>query len=460
METLMKEFTGQLKSKINLNYFMISFSIIGFLSALYTTTWLVGLGIFGSLLIVYFTSKLAFKQAENELRKSDHRYAEQHAEIKKLKQIIEENNEFVVMAKDLKMSNELLQEANDELGNIFNKVEEVLFSMDTVNFRIIQVSAACIRVYGYTPIEFISEDDLWLRTIHIDDKQIIEENYKKLHDGKTLVSKYRIIHKDGSIRWIEAKVIPTLGDNGEVIRIDGICNDITQKVQLEINLLEEKRKKQQQITAAVITAQENERSFLGEELHDNINPILATAKLYLECATSDDHKEKQGELIKDSRRFISMAMEEIRILSKTLVPPSLGEIGLVEAISDLRDSIEKVNNIKFITDWQNFNESLLSDKFKLTIYRIVQEQLNNIFKHAKAETIHISLNHTEHSLILSIKDDGVGFDITQKRNGVGIQNMMSRTELFNGKVFVNTAPGQGCELNVIFNAQLELPFMK
>jgi signal transduction histidine kinase len=212
--------------------------------------------------------------------------------------------------------------------------------------------------------------------------------------------------------------------------------------------VEEKLKKQQEITDAVITAQERERSFLGEELHDNINQILATSKLYMDLAIAANNLRK--DLMTDSRNFTMTAMEEIRKLSKSLLPPSLGETSLPDALSELVENIRQGSTLHFIKEWECLDESVLNEKLSLVIFRIVQEQLNNIFKHAKAKTVFIGFKKVDGILQLRIKDDGRGFDTSEKRKGIGLKNIVSRADLFNGEVIVNSKPGEGCELVVNF----------
>lgn len=381
-------------------------------------------------------------------KKSGEHYAAQSFEVGKLQEAENQKEMLVVMSENLKLSNTRLREANAELEKIFNTVDEVLFSMDMVKYRINHISVACIKVYGYTPEEFIRDRDLWLNTIHKQDRECVAKVYEKLQQGKIQFNRYRIIHRDTTIRWVETKMIPTLDARGRLVRVDGICKDVTEKTKLEKKLVEERERQQHAITAAVLTAQEKERSFLAEELHDNINPILATAKLYMDCAIS--REASRISLVQDSKNFITTAMNEIRTLSKTLVAPSLGEISLTDAITDMITCIEKVNKIDFSTRWAITDESLLKDNLKLTIYRIVQEQLNNILKHAKAKTVFITLTQNDTMLELDITDDGQGFDVTQKRNGVGLQNIISRTAIHNGKVSIESEPGQGCRLKVKF----------
>ena len=371
-----------------------------------------------------------------------------------LEEADKQKQELVILTNKLKITNAKLHEVNHEMSVIFNTIEEVLFSKDIINNRIIQISAGVKTLCGHSPIEFICDNKLWINVIHPADRPLLRGNGSKLRNGETVLNQFRIIHADLSLHWVEMKIVPTIDKKGKLTRIDGICFDITHKVELEHKLYLEDHLKQKAITAAVITAQENERSFLGEELHDNINPILATAKLFLECAISGD--ENKQELTKECRTYIISAMNELRALSKSLVPPTLGEISLVEAISDLTIHISQVNHLKFDLKINEINEHVFSEKLRLTIYRIIQEQINNIIKYAKANTVTIQLIQRENKLELIIKDDGVGFDTTLKRNGVGLQNINSRTTLFNGKLNIKSSPGMGCELLVTFNSFSEV----
>jgi two-component system, NarL family, sensor histidine kinase UhpB len=94
------------------------------------------------------------------------------------------------------------------------------------------------------------------------------------------------------------------------------------------------------------------------------------------------------------------------------------------------------------------NESLLTDNIKETLYRIIQEQLTNIIRHAKAKKAIIKLHNTATNVLLSIEDNGIGFNTTQSRNGVGITNILNRVETYNGSVNILSSPGKGCRLEV------------
>lgn len=210
--------------------------------------------------------------------------------------------------------------------------------------------------------------------------------------------------------------------------------------------------KQRAVTEATIKGQEKEREQLALELHDNINQILATSQLYLDFSLAEDTIRR--EVVEKSKDYIANAIEEIRRLSKALLPPSLDEFGLITALNELVACITMAGNFKIDKRWDNFDERILQKDQKLAIYRIIQEQLNNIIRHAAASNVTIKLQLVDeapqHNLELLIKDDGRGFDPSLKRNGVGLRNIINRAELFGGSVSIQSKPGKGCELRVIF----------
>jgi signal transduction histidine kinase len=219
------------------------------------------------------------------------------------------------------------------------------------------------------------------------------------------------------------------------------------QVQMEEELNEQLLSRQKQITAAVILAQEEERSEIGKELHDNVNQILGASKLYINSAMTEE--DMRQELLERSMQLVSNAINEIRKISKLLITPGLREIGLVESIEDIIDDLRRAGDrLTIDLDLQNISEDQIEDRRKLTVFRIVQEQLNNIVKHARATRVLIRLSGEQGHLVLTVADNGIGFDVSRHRKGVGITNIVSRAELFNGKVEIQSLPGEGCTLTV------------
>jgi len=208
-----------------------------------------------------------------------------------------------------------------------------------------------------------------------------------------------------------------------------------------------------EIASAVTDAKELERSDLGMELHDNVNQLLVASRLYLEIARKNSiHREKY---LNRSSQYTLNAIEEIRKLAKGLINDAIKNLSLCESIYEMTHDIMEVHPIKIFCSMDSGIHTLVNAKFNLNIFRIVQEQLNNIIKHAEASLVYINLTQTAENIVLSISDNGKGFNIHKKAKGIGIANIKSRAESFNGNASFNSAPGKGCVLMVLF--PLELP---
>ncbi len=248
--------------------------------------------------------------------------------------------------------------------------------------------------------------------------------------------------------WSEISFYPIHSEDA-IIGAACFSHDITRRKKAEENfkslekkILEQKIQEQKQIARAIIKAQEKERNHIGKELHDNINQILAGIKLHLGLAGKD---KKLKELIKYPVELLDNTIQEIRLLSSKLVTP-LKNINLKELIQLLLASLGK--NLAVVRTFEyNLSDTFVSDDLKLNIYRIIQEQLNNIVKHAAAKKVSISIQAGNGFISIDVADDGKGFDINKKRKGIGISNMMDRVESFNGEMAVESSPGNGCKIS-------------
>jgi signal transduction histidine kinase len=219
-----------------------------------------------------------------------------------------------------------------------------------------------------------------------------------------------------------------------------------EKQQAEKQLAQVREEHQRHLVRASIESQEKERAQIGRELHDNINQILAVTKAYVDTAVLED--DKRHEFLQRSLNSLDLAINEIRKMSKSLVPPSMGKDGLVESVSDLVEHIRQINRFSIQFRFEKENLSNLGEPQQLALYRIVQEQVNNIIKHAEAHNVSIELTGRNGHVSLFIHDDGKGFDPKARSRGVGLSNIMSRIEVFGGNMELITAKGAGCTLKV------------
>jgi signal transduction histidine kinase len=199
---------------------------------------------------------------------------------------------------------------------------------------------------------------------------------------------------------------------------------------------------QQKIARTIMDTQEKERNRLGQELHDNINQILVTVKMYLATAVA-----KNGEiqhLVQFPLDLVDKTIEEIRTLSSRLATPSKN-IRLKDVVQSLADELARQQGIDVQLEYE-LPDKLISDELKLNIFRIVQEQFTNIAKHAAASQIQVYLLEVPDHIVILVADNGKGFNVNNSRTGIGLSNIMNRVEAFNGSVEILTGPGQGCEI--------------
>jgi signal transduction histidine kinase len=208
-------------------------------------------------------------------------------------------------------------------------------------------------------------------------------------------------------------------------------------------LVKEKERYERLLTEQMIAVQEREREWIGRELHDNVGQVLTTVKLYLEMAS----KELDNPLIPRSMQLINSSVAEIRHLSHQLSAPTLGTRSLIDSINALIEIVGFSTSLLFKFDHTTCHVPLIMSQ-KLAVYRIVQEQLNNIVKHADATKVQIVLSQTDGTVVLKVRDNGKGFDTKEKTTGMGLNHMVSRAKVFEGSVHIESEPGQGCLVTV------------
>jgi signal transduction histidine kinase len=166
--------------------------------------------------------------------------------------------------------------------------------------------------------------------------------------------------------------------------------------------------------------------------------------MFLMSAGNKDEKVKS--LIKYPLELIDSTIEEIRALSTRQVTP-LRDIDLEELIQSLLYDLVKNTDIA-TTFTYSVPVALNDDDLKLAIYRILQEQVNNIVKHAQPKNVTLTVAAADSIISILVLDDGKGFDTMKKRKGIGIANMVNRVESFNGNVLIESSPGKGCRVTI------------
>lgn len=299
---------------------------------------------------------------------------------------------------------------------------------------------------GYKSEELAGVNALTL--VHPDDLFFAQQSILRLHTEKLVrdLPPFRFRCKSGSWHWIES-VGTNLVDDPAVGGIVVNARDVTDRKMLQEKLAREVEERRITINKAAIRAQEREREQLGRELHDNVNQVLTTVKLYTELVL-DGTVTDSAVLMQKSVGYLTDCINEIRNISKRLSTPTLGKITLGESLQELVTSLSLAGKLTINLQVGRMEKKKLSQDVHLGIYRIVQEHLTNVLRHAGATRVDISLETARGQMEVLITDNGRGFDVAARRKGIGISNMYGRCENINGRMELVSAPGKGCTLKL------------
>lgn len=227
----------------------------------------------------------------------------------------------------------------------------------------------------------------------------------------------------------------------------------------EEELVKLKDEYDQEVLKSQLEIQETTLKTIAQELHDNIGQVLSVVKLSL--AVLPLEKEHQAYTpLQHIRDVLNKAVYDLADLTKSLHTDRIAQIGLVESIRFDLETLRKTGLMEVKLDMQG-TEYRLGEQKEIFIFRIFQELVNNILKHAKATQLTILLNYTSADLFFfSVKDNGVGFSMEEKKdsksplNGVGLKSMLNRSKLIGAKMVFNSEPGKGTVVN------MEVPLLR
>lgn len=310
------------------------------------------------------------------------------------------------------------------------------------------------RIAGYTVEEVNARGD-WSFLIHPDDMATADAGVRRVLSGTVNASLIRIFTKDGAIRWIRNLNKPVWdATHSRVVRIIGAAQDVTEHKQAEKEL-RESRERLQALSRQLIAAQENERRRLAHELHDEIGQSLTAISINLQAARSAAGEATQRRL-RDALAIVDQALAQVRHLSLDLRPSVLDDLGLEAAVRWLADRQIRLSGLDIRLDIK-LGPRRLPAEMETTCFRVIQEALTNIVRHAHARRVWIEL-HGREAVELSVRDDGVGFDPAEARRrsaegtSFGLLGMRERVELLGGEFAIESRLGHGSSVRVYFSA--------
>jgi PAS domain S-box-containing protein len=335
-----------------------------------------------------------------------------------------------------------LRRKKEELDKFFSMNLDLLCIADTEGY-FLRLNPAWENTLGFGLAELLSKP--FLELVHPEDVAATRKAMRALSDGGQILdftNRYR--RKDGIYR----QIMWSAAAAGDLIY--AAARDITEHIEAE-STIRERERELQSLTGRMILGQEAERRRLARELHDDLSQRLAALAIEIGKLEPriEDRKESILQHLRSLRDQTIRIAADVHHLSRRLHPSILEDLGLTKAVEAEcnRFSIQEGIEVTFNDD--NIPEVLPKD-VSLSIYRIIQESLNNIAKHACARRAAVCLNASDSAIQLSIRDDGIGFDPAEvrKKPGLGLSSIRERVRIVNGKHRITSEPEKGTTIEV------------
>ncbi|MDM8519952.1 PAS domain-containing protein [Anaerolineales bacterium HSG6] len=355
---------------------------------------------------------------------------------------------------DNKLSREALRESEKRfraIADFSNNWEYWIDPDENMGY----ISPACQKISGYRPEEFEQDIDLLQTIIHPEDQidvvaqmQNWQSDFETANTDNSEID-YRIINKKGETCWVSQICQPVYDTNHEYLGYHVTIKDITKRKQMA-DELRQYNQRLQALSHRLVEAQEAERRHLARELHDGTGQALTSLMLRLKAIAHETELDAVLDRVAGLRVLTAQTLEDIRRLAKYLRPAALDDLGLMAALQDHVDGFRQDSGINIIFKAEVQLERL-SPESEISLYRVIQEGLTNVARHAKAKNLYLSLYRVTGWLCIEIVDDGQGFDVSSvhpatKETGLGLLGMSERVELLGGDMQVKSVKGEGTQI--------------
>ena len=314
-----------------------------------------------------------------------------------------------------------------------------------------------------------TSDPNWMQKyIHPDDQpQVTAVISAAIQAQSTFNFEHRVRRADGSLGWTHSRAVPLLDENGELVEWFGAASDITERKKAEESLrhlnetleqqvadrtqLAESRARQlQSLAVELIEAEERERKRIAELLHEDLQQILASARLQLQAAGAN---APPASMLESVERLLAASIEKSRSLSHELSPAILNHSDLITALRSLPLRMAEQFGL-FVKLKTSGRLPSVNTPIKVFVFRAVQELLFNVVKHAGVKSAQIAFSATEKDIAVTVSDDGQGFaptilDTAVVKSGLGLLSLRERASYIGGHLFIESAPGQGSRITLM-----------
>ncbi|TLX78254.1 PAS domain S-box protein [Labilibacter sediminis] len=290
---------------------------------------------------------------------------------------------------------------------------------------------------GYKLSDIEPNIDFLLSRIHSDDKAAFEKLFKEHIENNTPFNiDARFYNRYDQVVWLRCKGSSSRDEHNKATRVVGLFVDITDRV-----------KEEEKVMNLILETEDKERSRIAREIHDSLQQTMSTSLLNFEKVRSSITFPDNAieEKFITGYKYLKESISESRSLAHNLMPKVVDQNGVAVAIESLINAIKGSTSTDLVF-YHNFGSTRLTLAVEMTIYRIVQEAVNNMIKYSKADTCSIQLLKSNDLVTLTIEDDGIGFEPQNTNHTFGLNSMKTRTDAIGGYLEVESTPGHGTQI--------------
>ncbi|MCC6896262.1 MAG: PAS domain S-box protein [Anaerolineae bacterium] len=366
------------------------------------------------------------------------------------------------------------KQAREQLKNLFDNLDRVFFSFSIIDNRMLQISPSCEKIFAYPQQTFYDDPAIWLKIAHPDDKVAFLEDFMQIADGRRELRPFRIVRKDGEVRWIEMLIMPAHDSGGNVIRYDGLVTDMTERREVENQQRELRVERERSVVL---------RQFINDASHDLRTPLATMyTSLYLLRRVSPEHEKVSRYLdtLEEQTGHLNRVVNDLFTMSRLDAPESYVEKFRVD-INQLMENV--VNNVSEAASqkqiqirYQKAPHSLWVMGDKDYLIMALGHVITNAVQYTPSGgciTVR-NLDQPDKQVCVEVEDTGIGIHPTEighiydrfyrsdkarqtDSGGVGLGLSLARkiVEIHNGTILAESEPGKGSTFRITLPLMLQ-----
>ncbi len=369
-----------------------------------------------------------------------------------------------------------------QIQRLYNEKEKSLKELQELNFvidnaalfasaredgSIVFISKKFIRLLGCLP-EDLKKPLQELLTIDQGQQKYLKEILKSTKKTSIRTEEIKITTATKKIIWLDISIIP-MHKSSKQQSVLILCSDITERKKhiLQVEKLtkenyEERILQKNRQASQIVEGQEEERKRIAKDIHDGIGQMLTALRFNIESIDLNN-QEKTAEKIVYLKKLTSDLIKGVRTATFNLTPPELSDHGILPALQKMTTELSRLTGKNILFENKTKENIRFNSLAETNIYRVTQEAINNAIKYAQSNYILLTINYTDNILSVTIDDDGIGFDpiILEKPpknnsdGGMGLFFMKERISYINGRLFINSVPGEGSRVTINYKTNKE-----